>query len=108
MGGDYRQRGVWRACFLARAVRPAARYFPMQYWKPIRIDVLLTFSSRDHGRGGGGGGRGGRGGGGLGLGGRAALNAGLRIEIIQRRGIYHQQLIPLAASDRIDVLHASL
>jgi hypothetical protein len=27
VGGDYRQRGVWRACFLARAVRPSARYF---------------------------------------------------------------------------------
>jgi hypothetical protein len=26
-------RALW---FLARAVRPAARYFPLQHWKPIR------------------------------------------------------------------------
>ena len=78
MGGNYRQRGIWRACFLARAVRPAARDFSLQHWKPIRIDLLLTFSSRDHGPGGGGGGRGGRGGGGLGLGGWTVLKADLR------------------------------
>ena len=61
-------------------------------------------SPQDHG--GGGGGRGGRGGGGLGLGGCAALNTDLRIAISTLRGILLLKARPLAASERVDMLHA--
>jgi hypothetical protein len=80
---------------------------PLPDCRLTRDDIWIWhLSSRDHGAGGGGGGRGGRGGGGLGLGGCAALNTDLRMAISTSRRIYYQRRAQLAASERVDMLHA--